>query len=154
MSIVTQFYLLQYKSWKLRYRKKLVTLFEFFIPVLLCLLMVIIRSTVVVTEYPEPTYFPSFHIGLLPQNLIAYTNPVTFTVILAYTPKTPVTDELMRRVADSLHPSPLSPRFVSGKYAIFKFSFCIKCDYSSRELCEFRIFESRKIVTQYATCPW
>ena len=129
MSIATQFYLLQYKSWKLQFRKKLVTLFEFLIPVLLCLLMVMIRSVVVVTDYPEPTYFPSFPIDLLPSGLV---NPLTMTAALAYTPKTPLTDIIMAGVKSSLQPQLTTPPFVLGNLSFCNlmlacFYFCVCC---------------------------
>lgn len=66
MSCLEKFYLLQYKNWKLQYRKKLVTLAEIIIPVLLCLTMVGIRSFVPVSPVREDKIFHHFYIEKFP----------------------------------------------------------------------------------------
>lgn len=112
MSIATQFYLLQYKNWKLQLRKKLVTALEFGIPVVLCIVMVLIRSIVQVTEYPDPTYFPSYPIDELPSELVSVMSPKIKTVGLAYTPQTNVTTEIINGIYGHLRNQYVGPSLI------------------------------------------
>lgn len=108
MTILTQFYLLQYKNWKLQFRKKLVTAIEILIPIILCLLMVSIRTLVDVKEFTKPTYFPSYAIDKLPKFLVDdFKHNVTpnATILLMYTPQTIYTTMTMNQVATKLSTS-------------------------------------------------
>lgn len=116
MGILTQFYLLQYKNWKLQFRKKAVTVFEILIPVLLCLLMVSIRTLVKVTEYPDAQTFPSYDVNGLPNTTVYSVSPFIQTLGLAYTPKTPITNQIMAGVHGYLHDSINGPSVIC-KYA-------------------------------------
>ena len=114
MAIATQLYLLQYKSWKLQFRKKLVTIFELLIPVVLCLLLVLIRSQSEVVDHPEATVFPSRLIDSLPFSSLQL-NPLKGS--LAYAPKTSVTDQIMAGLRSSIK--------ISSKFQVFSKSYYI-----------------------------
>ena len=104
MSIFTQFYLLQYKNWKLQFRKKAITVFEILIPVLLCLLMVSIRTLVDVNDFGTTTY-DAFRVDGVPNGLrkkLTFPNTTFWGTGIAYTPKTAVTDRIMNRVKQSI----------------------------------------------------
>lgn len=108
MEVFTQLYLLQYKNWKLQFRRKLVTVLELIIPVALCALLVVIRHLVDVTEYKSPTNFPSYRIDDLPKVLVEKFRPIKAfspTIGLAYTPNNSYTTEIMKRVHDKIIPS-------------------------------------------------
>ena len=112
MSILTQFYLLQYKNWKLQFRKKVVTTFEILIPAILCLLMVSIRRLVVVTEYPEPQTFKTYDIDGLPNVTVYSLSPEIQTIGLAYTPQTAITSQIMAGVYGYLHDAYNGPSII------------------------------------------
>lgn len=128
-SIVTQFYLLQYKSWKLQLRKKVVTLFEILIPVSLCMLMVSIRTLVKVNEYPDPTYFPSYSMDSIPEYLVETMTPPnsnssSAVIGVAFTPKTSITNSIMARVQGYL----FDP--TNGPAVLCKYIIIINCNNS------------------------
>lgn len=104
MSIVTKFYLLQYKNWKLQFRKKVVTVLEILIPFLFCMLMVAVRTLVQVTEFPDPTYFPSYSVDKISAQLMdrRYPTGVPRIMGLAYAPQTTLTNTIMNKVTAKL----------------------------------------------------
>lgn len=145
MSITTQFYLLQYKNWKLQFRKKLTTIFEILIPVILCLLMVAIRTLVDVTPHYETTTFPAFKVDGVPEALKnRLTNPKLglWGTGIAYTPKTNITDRIINRMKDSITAgTPGAPPFIfqgieSSTYLTNNLMFDLK----SRQLHKLKIF--------------
>ena len=95
----TQFLLLQYKHWKIQFRKKVVTFFQIIIPVLFCLLLVGIRRTVTVTKYDSGTTFPSYSIYAIHESLPGLVSQtISETVIrLAYTPNTTLVNDVMTK---------------------------------------------------------
>lgn len=112
MSILTQFYLLQYKNWKLQFRSKISTVLEILIPVALCLLMVSIRTLVDVNEFPNATRYDAFDVNGVPNGLrekLTLPNTTMWGTGIAYTPKTPTTDRIMQNVKASIVAGSASP---------------------------------------------
>ena len=90
METLTQFYLLQYKNWKLQYRKKLVTFIEIILPVVLCVLMVSIRTLIVVNHYPNATRYEPYALDeVLNKNWS----------VVPYTPNTAYTAQIMQNLS-------------------------------------------------------
>ena len=104
MSIITQFYLLQYKNWKLQFRKKLVTAFEIILPALFCLLVAGLRTLVIVNDFTDPTLFPTYGINRLPDSLISKMNSTAQpnTIGIGFTPNTATVVSLMENVRSKL----------------------------------------------------
>ncbi|KAF6019162.1 ABCA3 [Bugula neritina] len=103
MAILTQFYLLQYKSWKLQFRKKLVTAVEILVPILLCLVMMAIRVAVKEETVDTATHYPSYSVDEWPFELLFSLDPsVNGNYGLGYTPKTPVTKRIMEEMSGNL----------------------------------------------------
>lgn len=117
MSIATQFYLLQYKNWKLQFRRKLVTVFEILLPALFCLLTVSLRTLVEVDEFKEPIHYPSYSVDYMPPDLIKSMNPYNRVIGLAYTPKTLTTETLMGKVCGKLINLDTGPIWVQRMYS-------------------------------------
>lgn len=116
MSIATQFYLLQYKNWKLQFRRKLVTVFEILLPALFCLLTVSLRTLVEVDEFKEPILYEPYSVESMPKALIDQMNPVYPLIGLAYTPKTNLTETVMGKVGGRLINIETGPSWVLCKY--------------------------------------
>ena len=98
----TQFLLLQWKNWKLQFRKKFTTVFEVLIPVIFCFLLMAIKTLVIVNVESDPILYPSYPITSPPAGLAAKINPTPFTPPafgVVYTPKTNVTDAIMAKVS-------------------------------------------------------
>lgn len=110
MSVLNQFYLLQYKNWRLQYRRKLVTALEIILPVAFCLLIAALRGLVKVKEFPNPTVFPSYEIDSFPPELVTSMNPAY--IGLGYTPRTVVTSAIMNQVAGRLQNVDTGPAFI------------------------------------------
>lgn len=118
MSIINKFYLLQYKNWKLQFRKKLVTVLEITIPALFCLMMMALRTLVIVYDYPDPTYYPSYSVDKIPQALFEKMYPVGVPPFfgLAYTPQTSLTNSIMGNTAAKLIDSQIGLENIVRKY--------------------------------------
>jgi len=67
--------------------------------VLLCLVMVSLRSLIDVNTFPNATTFPPYSVDTLPYSKSPF---LLLTNGLAYTPDTPITKNIMTGVAQSL----------------------------------------------------
>jgi len=105
-SIWDKFLLLLWKNWLIQFRHPIQTAFEILIPICVCSFLLLIRGLVNVTEESEP----------LKWNPIEMRNNFIFRDIfltsvntrIAYSPKSPVLEEIMSNVVEKLNYDPNS----------------------------------------------
>ena len=97
-----QFNLLMYKNWLLQKRKKISTIFIVFIPIIFVIVLVVLRATLSSEYISSPTTEPPFDVK---SNLndLGLEPPPGASWVLAYTPNTPLVQDLMKSISASLN---------------------------------------------------
>ncbi|CAG0880304.1 unnamed protein product, partial [Cyprideis torosa] len=99
-----KFLLLVWKNYVLQKRHKWRTIFEILIPVLFSGLLMVMRGTIDLSDYPDPTRFEPFNINgnISDLGFSACKNQFNGNCLVAYAPKTEETTELMKKAMERL----------------------------------------------------
>ncbi|XP_062556230.1 phospholipid-transporting ATPase ABCA3-like [Armigeres subalbatus] len=96
-----KFKLLLWKNWIIQKRHYVQTVFEITIPVLACALLILVRGLVNPSTYSKPTMFSNLNVSSIANIRTMITNhPIELT--LAYTPRNPLLEQVMKKAARSL----------------------------------------------------
>jgi ATP-binding cassette, subfamily A (ABC1), member 3 len=90
-----KFLLLSWKNWIIQLRHPIQTIFEVVVPVLVCSLLILIRSLTEVTDFPNEFRYPSQSVS----NITRVLQIGGFEAQIAYSPKNPIINSLVFSVA-------------------------------------------------------
>ncbi|XP_058116458.1 phospholipid-transporting ATPase ABCA3-like [Anopheles ziemanni] len=99
-----KFILLLWKNWIIQKRHYVQTLFEILIPVIACVVLIVVRGLVDADVYDEPTTWNPLETNTI-RHMLPELNPnITppFTLLLAYSPQSPLTDRIMQRAVEHI----------------------------------------------------
>lgn len=90
-----KFLLLSWKNWIIQLRHPIQTVFEVLVPILVCSLLIVIRSLTEVTDFPNEFRYPSQSVS----NISSVLALPGFEALLFYSPKNAIIDRLVSNVA-------------------------------------------------------